>query len=328
MNPQIQKLDARAIRAESAACRRSEETVGPGAGFEPTLRSYFGSEQRTIASLFARRAVGQGVSSAASRAAAIERVGDWRLRALPDAIHVPAHVAHSRRRARALTFRKRDAHDDQGIRRRSAQSASKVPLEEVLAIYDREWSPPDSPTNITKQEYRKAGREQLEAFHKTYCAAPADVLHQEKTFRVAARARRGRHRPHGPGESHRRKRRSRSWITRPGSRATRKSAAKDLQLSVYALAAREILDLDPERLVFYNLMTNEPVATTRDAKSLERNETENCRSGGPDSRAANFPRSPDSLRLLRLQAAVPGARAVDLASAGAAASWRARNADS
>ena len=30
----------------------------------------------------------------------------------------------------------------------------------------------------------------------------------------------------------------------------------------------EVLDLTPERLVFYNLMTNEPVATTRDAKAL------------------------------------------------------------
>ena len=44
--------------------------------------------------------------------------------------------------------------------------------------------PPDSPTNITKQEYRKAGREQLEVFHKTYSAAPADVLYQEKPFEL------------------------------------------------------------------------------------------------------------------------------------------------
>ena len=47
-----------------------------------------------------------------------------------------------------------------------------------------------------------------------------------------------------------------------------KKAREDLQLSVYALAAREVFDLAPKRLVFYNLMTNEPVATTRDAKAL------------------------------------------------------------
>ena len=47
-----------------------------------------------------------------------------------------------------------------------------------------------------------------------------------------------------------------------------KAAAKDMQLGVYALAAEEVLDLDPVRLVFYNLMTNEAVAATRDAKAL------------------------------------------------------------
>ena len=47
-----------------------------------------------------------------------------------------------------------------------------------------------------------------------------------------------------------------------------KTAAGDLQLSVYALAAQEILDVTPKRLIFYNLMTNEPVATTRDVKTL------------------------------------------------------------
>ena len=48
-----------------------------------------------------------------------------------------------------------------------------------------------------------------------------------------------------------------------------KAAAKDLQLGVYALAAAEVLDLDPVRLVFYNLMTNEAVAATRNAKALK-----------------------------------------------------------
>jgi putative RecB family exonuclease len=41
---------------------------------------------------------------------------------------------------------------------------------------------------------------------------------------------------------------------------------------VYALAAQEVLDLDPARLVFYNLMTNEAVASTRDAKALKETE--------------------------------------------------------
>jgi RecB family exonuclease len=48
-----------------------------------------------------------------------------------------------------------------------------------------------------------------------------------------------------------------------------KAAASDSQLGIYALAAQEVLDLDPTRLVFYNLATNEAVAATRDAKALK-----------------------------------------------------------
>jgi PD-(D/E)XK nuclease superfamily protein len=39
---------------------------------------------------------------------------------------------------------------------------------------------------------------------------------------------------------------------------------------LYALAAQEVLGYDAERLVFYNLTTNEPVTTARDAKALKR----------------------------------------------------------
>ena len=35
------------------------------------------------------------------------------------------------------------------------------------------------------------------------------------------------------------------------------------------MAAQDVLDLDPTRLVFYNLVTNEGVASTRDAKALK-----------------------------------------------------------
>jgi putative RecB family exonuclease len=47
-----------------------------------------------------------------------------------------------------------------------------------------------------------------------------------------------------------------------------KKAADDLQLSIYALAAREVLELKPGRLVLHYLVNNEAVATSRDAKAL------------------------------------------------------------
>ncbi len=44
-----------------------------------------------------------------------------------------------------------------------------------------------------------------------------------------------------------------------GKAKEKKAAAKDLQLGIYALAAEEILELDPARLVLYSLTSNEAV---------------------------------------------------------------------
>jgi DNA helicase-2/ATP-dependent DNA helicase PcrA len=144
----------------------------------------------------------------------------------------------------------------------------KVPLEEVLSIYDREWSAAGFIDEYHEEEYRKAGREQLEAFHRTYCGAPADVLYQEKTFELPLE-----HDVIVTGRMDQVNRIEGNRVEiidyKTGRPKDAKAAAKDLQLGVYALAAREVLDLDPVRLVFYNLMTNERVAATRDAKALK-----------------------------------------------------------
>ena len=78
-----------------------------------------------------------------------------------------------------------------------------VPFEDVLAIYEREWYSAGFFDDYHEQEYRKAGREQLEAFHLSLlgrsrrCALPGEI------FRVAARTRSGRDGPHGSGEPYR-----------------------------------------------------------------------------------------------------------------------------
>jgi DNA helicase-2/ATP-dependent DNA helicase PcrA len=143
-----------------------------------------------------------------------------------------------------------------------------VLLQEVHAIYDREWSTAGFIDEYHEEEYRKAGREQLVAFHGTYCGAPADVLHQEKTFELSLE-----HDVIVTGRMDQVNRIAGNQVEiidyKTGRPKDVKAAAKDLQLGVYALAAEEVLDLDPVRLVFYNLMTNEGVAATRDAKALE-----------------------------------------------------------
>jgi DNA helicase II / ATP-dependent DNA helicase PcrA len=143
----------------------------------------------------------------------------------------------------------------------------KVPLAEVLSIYEREWSAAGFIDEYHEEEYRQAGREQLAAFHRSYCGAPADVLHQEKTFELPLE-----HDVIVTGRMDQVNRVEGNQVEiidyKTGRPKDVKAAAKDLQLGVYALAAAEVLDLDPVRLVFYNLMNNEAVAATRDAKAL------------------------------------------------------------
>jgi ATP-dependent DNA helicase UvrD/PcrA len=54
-----------------------------------------------------------------------------------------------------------------------------------------------------------------------------------------------------------------------GRPRSQKEADKSLQLSVYALAARRQLNLNPERLTLYYLTNNQTVSTVRTAKDLD-----------------------------------------------------------
>ncbi len=142
-----------------------------------------------------------------------------------------------------------------------------VPLEEIFAIFEREWTSAGFPDDYQEQEYRKAGRDQLEAFYRSYIAAPADVLYQEKAFElpleheIVVTGRMDQVNRTGNGEVE-------IIDYKTGKLRDAKKAATDLQLGIYALAAREVLDLEPSRLVFHNLVNNEVVATTRDEKAL------------------------------------------------------------
>jgi len=142
-----------------------------------------------------------------------------------------------------------------------------VPLEEMWAIFDRVWTSAGFPDEYQEEEYRKAGREQLEAFYHSYIAAPADVLYQEKPFELPLE-----HEIVVTGRMDQVNRAGKDAVEiidyKTGKMRDAKKAAGDLQLGIYALAAREVLDLEPSRLVFYNLVNNEAVATTRDEKAL------------------------------------------------------------
>jgi DNA helicase-2/ATP-dependent DNA helicase PcrA len=175
----------------------------------------------------------------------------WNLRGGPHAAMTFGNVMHTTIKEFVAELRKR----------------GRVPIEEVTAIFEREWSSAGFPDDYQEQEYRKAGREQLTAFYQSYSAEPADVIYQEKAFELPLENEvivTGRidqiNRIDGEAVE--------IVDYKTGKPREAKKANDDLQLSIYALAAREVLELEPKRLVLYNLMSNEALATTRDAKSL------------------------------------------------------------
>jgi DNA helicase II / ATP-dependent DNA helicase PcrA len=150
---------------------------------------------------------------------------------------------------------------------RELRQGRKVSVDDLRTIYEREWSSAGFPDDYHEAEYRKEGGEALEKFYRTYTAEPADVVFQEKTFEMLLSQEiivTGR-----IDQVNRIGRKEYEILDyKTGRPKDAKKAAEDLQLSIYALAAREVLEIDPTRLTFYNLMTNEAVFTARDDKAL------------------------------------------------------------
>lgn len=146
-----------------------------------------------------------------------------------------------------------------------------LPWDEVETIFRREWRSAGYEDDYQEKEYQREGLEQLRAFHSSALPRPEDVLGQEKRFElpmegdVVVTGRMDQVNRLGPGEAE-------IVDYKTGRPKDEKAARNSLQLSIYALAARDVLELDPVRLTFYNLMTNLPVCATRDAKQLKKAE--------------------------------------------------------
>ena len=165
-----------------------------------------------------------------------------------------------------------------------------LPFEDVAAIFEREWTSAGFEDDYQQEEYKKDGLEQLRAFHAGMAAAPPNVREQEKTFElplennVVITGRMDQINSLG-------KRDVEVVDYKTGRAKTDSAARKDLQLSLYALAAREILELNPVRLVFHYLLGNQTQVTTRDTKQL--NEAlDIVQEVAADIRAQEFPPRP------------------------------------
>jgi DNA helicase-2/ATP-dependent DNA helicase PcrA len=166
----------------------------------------------------------------------------------------------------------------------------KLPFEEVQRIYETEWSSAGYEDAYQEAEYKKDGLEQLKTFHARMIAAPPNVLEQEKGFELPLENEvilKGRiDQVNGLGRND-----VEVVDYKTGKPRKHADARKDLQLSIYALAAREIFEWNPARLVFHYLQNNTMQVTTRDAKQIEDAE-QIVQETARDIRAKQFPAKP------------------------------------
>jgi len=165
-----------------------------------------------------------------------------------------------------------------------------LPFEEVEKKFELEWTSAGFEDDYQEQEYKKDGLAQLRAFHTTTLASPPDVIAQEKPFElpmennIILTGRMDQVNRLAPGEEE-------IVDYKTGRPRNEDKAKKDLQLSVYALAAHEMFDWNPLRLTFYNLQTNETASASRDDKKLNKVRAE-IQEAAADIRAGNFPAKP------------------------------------
>jgi DNA helicase-2/ATP-dependent DNA helicase PcrA len=144
----------------------------------------------------------------------------------------------------------------------------KLPFAEVARIFETEWTSAGFEDDYQEDEYKKDGLEQLRAFHASLLQTPPEIVAQEKGFElplennVIINGRIDQINSLGGNEVE-------IVDYKTGKARNAADARKDLQLSIYAIAAKEILELNPVRLVFHYLQTNQTQATTRTPKQLD-----------------------------------------------------------
>ncbi|HVH71760.1 MAG TPA: ATP-dependent DNA helicase, partial [Candidatus Dormibacteraeota bacterium] len=170
------------------------------------------------------------------------------------------------------------------------RKGNRLDFEEVQRIFELEWRSVGFEDEYQEAEYRKDGIEQLRAFHARIMAAPPQVCEQEKRFElpldnnVIIAGRMDQVNSLGRNDveivDYKTGQPKKDW-----------HAKKDLQLSLYALAAKEIFEWNPVRLVFHHLQNDEIQVTTRDLKQLEEAQVI-VQEVAADIRAGQFPPQP------------------------------------
>jgi DNA helicase-2/ATP-dependent DNA helicase PcrA len=166
----------------------------------------------------------------------------------------------------------------------------KLPFEEVQGIFEAEWKSAGFEDAYQEGEYKKDGLEQLQVFHAAMLQSFPKILEQEKVFELPME-----NNVIITGRIDQVNALGRNDVEivdyKTGKPKKDADARRDLQLSIYAIAAREIFEWNPVRLVFHYLQNNQIQATTRDAKQLDEAQ-KIIQEVAADIRAGQFPAKP------------------------------------
>ncbi len=169
------------------------------------------------------------------------------------------------------------------------RKGNRIGFDEVKRLFDTEWSERGYEDEYQQDEYRKDGLEQLRAFHAAMLEASPEILEQEKAFELPMANNviiSGRfdqvNSLNGP-----RGKDVEIVDFKTGRPRSDADARKNLQLSIYALAAKEIFEWNPVRLVFHYLQNNQIQVTTREKKDFDEAERK-VQETAADIRAGEF----------------------------------------
>jgi DNA helicase-2/ATP-dependent DNA helicase PcrA len=155
------------------------------------------------------------------------------------------------------------------------RAKGEASFEAVEKFYESSWRKAGFEDEYQEQAYKQAGLEQLRAFVEKQESSRTLPLGMESSFsldlgEVFLEGRIDQINPLAPGDD-----RAVELIDyKTGKPRSQKDADNSLQLSVYALAAQEVMKLRPKRLTFYCLSNNEPVHTVRTEQDLKAVKTE------------------------------------------------------
>jgi len=168
----------------------------------------------------------------------------------------------------------------------------RLPWDDLARLYEAEWKSAGFEDDYQEEGYKNDGLDQLRAFHQSILENPPHVLELEKGFELPLEndvILTGRMDQINSAGGSKKDVEIVDYKTGKPKKPT--DARKDIQLSIYSLAAKEILELNPLRLVFHYLQNNERQETARDSKQLDEAQ-KIVQEVAADIRAGYFPPKP------------------------------------